>query len=103
MSTPAFRRSRSPIRGSDGSVAFEAKCRAGYTYARRLRLTVTRSAWSIRPRLTSGWRASSGRIGSPAASADVQPAGRRRFERRLQVAPEPALQEPGRPCRSNSS
>ena len=35
MSTPAFSRSRSPIRGSDGSVSYEAKWRAGYTYARR--------------------------------------------------------------------
>ena len=49
MSTPAFSRSRSPIRGSDGSVSSEAKWRAGWTYARRVRRTVTRSAWSIRP------------------------------------------------------
>ena len=36
-------------------------------------------------------------MGSPAASADVQPAGRRRFERRSQIAPEPAFQrEPAR-------
>ena len=37
-------------------------------------------------------RASPGRIGSPAASADVQPPGRSAFERRLQIAPEPAAQ-----------
>ena len=29
-------------------------------------------------------------MGSPAASADVQPAGRSRLERRFQIAPEPA-------------
>ena len=43
----------------------------------------------VRPR-----RSARGRGGSagPAASADVQPAGRSRFERRLQIAPEPAVQ-----------
>ena len=35
MSTDALSRSRSPMRGSDGSVSEEAKWRAGYTYARR--------------------------------------------------------------------
>ena len=103
MSTPAFSRSRSPIRGSDGSVAVEAKWRAGYTYARRERRTVTRSAWSIRPRRTSPVAGEqrqdrqAGRVGGgPARRAH-------RVERRFQVAPEPALQAPGRPCRSNSS
>jgi len=51
---------------------------------------VKRSAWSITPRETSSQRARPAKIGSPAASADVQPAGRRWFERNLQVAPEPA-------------
>jgi hypothetical protein len=58
MSTLALRRSRSPIRGSDGSSSSDAKWRAGQTNARRERDTVIRSAWSIRP-----GRASSGRIG----------------------------------------
>ena len=39
-------------------------------------------------------RARPGRIGSPAASADVQPAGRRAFERRFQIAPDQAAQLP---------
>jgi hypothetical protein len=59
-----------------------------------VRCTVIRSAWSIRPRRTSSQRASSGMIGKPAASADVQPRGRRRVERSRQVAPEPAVQRP---------
>jgi hypothetical protein len=46
------------------------------------------------PRATSSYRASPGKIGSPAASADVQPAGRTWFDRRLHVAPEPAFQPP---------
>jgi hypothetical protein len=46
------------------------------------------------PRLTSSQRTRPGKIGSPAASAEVQPAGRTLFERRLQIAPEPAW----RPC-----
>ena len=60
-------------------------------YARRVSGTVNRSAWLIRPRFTSFQRASPGRIGRPAASADVHPAGRSLFERRLQIAPEPAV------------
>ena len=44
------------------------------------------------PVAASAQRASPGRIGRPAASADVQPAGRSLFERRLQIAPEPADQ-----------
>src|SRR5437667_1733151 len=40
-------------------------------------------------RISSG-RKSSGIIGSPAASAEVQPAGRMAFELRSQTAPEPA-------------
>ena len=42
---------------------------------------VNRSAWVISPAATSSQRTSPGRIGSPAASADVQPAGRSSFER----------------------
>ena len=33
-------------------------------------------------------------MGSPAASADVQPAGRSLLERRFQIAPDPACQLP---------
>src|SRR6476619_4880866 len=50
-------------------------------------------------------RASPGRIGRPAASAEVQPAGRTLFDFRLQIAPEPARQEvpPLTGCASKSS
>ena len=44
------------------------------------------------PAATSSYRARPGRIGSPAASALVQPAGRRALLRRFQWAPEPAYQ-----------
>ena len=44
----------------------------------------------MRPRATSSYRASPGRIARPAASADVHPARRNAFERRSQIAPEPA-------------
>jgi hypothetical protein len=60
-------------------------------YARRVRSTVKRSAWSMLPVAASpSQRASPGRIGRPAASAEVQPAGRSLFERRSKIAPEPA-------------
>ena len=35
-------------------------------------------------------------MGRPAASADVQPSGRSRFERRSHTAPEPAVHRPSR-------
>src|SRR3954471_8358550 len=54
--------------------------------------TVKRSAWWIAPCRASAQRARPGRIGSPAASAEVQVFGRRWFERRLQIAPDPACQ-----------
>ena len=46
------------------------------------------------PLATSSYRASPAKIGRPAASADVQPAGRNAFERKFHFAPESALQEP---------
>jgi hypothetical protein len=52
--TDAFRRRRSPMRGSAGSSLDDAKCRAGNTNARRLSDTVMRSACVMRPRWTSG-------------------------------------------------
>jgi len=54
-------------------------------------LTYQFEPWLMCPAATSSKRASPGRIGRPAASADVQPAGRSAFEARLQIAPEPAL------------
>ena len=55
---------------------------------------VKRMAWSIRFFLTSFHRNSPGRIGSPAASAEVQPSGRSLFFFSDQTAPEPACQRP---------
>ena len=43
------------------------------------------------PRATSSWRARPGRIGSPAASALVHPAGRSRLERRSKTRPGPRV------------
>src|SRR5881394_228707 len=55
------------------------------------------------PRRASSHRASPGKFGRPAASADVQPAGRTRFERRLQTAPAQACQRPPARCSPPSS
>ena len=49
------------------------------------------------PAATSSWRTRPGKMGRPAASALVQPSGRRAFDRRSKYAPEPAAQpEPAR-------
>src|SRR5260221_8552316 len=101
MSTLAFRRTRRPIGGSDGSLELDAWWRAGYMNVLRVRCTVKRSAWSIRPvEASPSQRASPGRIGRPAASAEVHVAGRRAFERRFQIAPEPAAQVLSLRCRA---
>ena len=63
-------------------------------YVSRVSGAVNRSAWVISPEATSSQRTSPGRIGRPAASALVQPSGRRSFEDRSQIAPEPACQVP---------
>ena len=52
---------------------------------------VKRIAWSTLPASTSDQRSSPGRIGSPAASADVHPRGRSLFDRSDHKAPEPAV------------
>ncbi len=57
---------------------------------------VNRMAWSTWRSRTSFQRSRPGRIGSPAASAEVQVSGRRALLRRLQTAPEPACQRPFR-------
>jgi len=49
-------------------------------------------AWSMTHRLDLAVETSPGRNRQPAASALVQPAGRRAFDRRFQIAPEPACQ-----------
>ena len=46
--------------------------------------TVTRIAWSMTPAATSSGRTSPGRIASPAASADVHPAGRSALDREVE-------------------
>src|SRR5580692_9783053 len=92
MLTRALSRTRRPIGGRFGPLHVDASWRAGYTYRAAVHGAVKRSAWSIPPAATSLYRASPGRIGRPAASAEVQVAGRRWFERRLKIAPEPALQ-----------
>src|SRR3954451_12214715 len=60
-------------------------------YARCVRHTVNRRAWFTTPEFTSSKRASPGKIGSPAASAEVQVSGRSAFELRLNRAPPPAV------------
>src|ERR1017187_1944413 len=65
-------------------------------YPERVRCAVNRIACMIGfPVLTAcstGVKFSSpGRIGSPAASAEVQPAGRSALDLRFQIAPEPAV------------
>ena len=73
----AFRRTRRPIGGSDGIGRPSSRSAAPDRCTRcRVRCTVKRSAWSMRPVDASPFqRARPGRIGSPAASADVH-AGR---------------------------
>src|SRR5258708_7569586 len=60
-------------------------------------------AWLTAPAATSSGRSRPGRIGSPAASADGPPAGRGAAERRLQMAPHPAVDPLDEYCASQSS
>ena len=55
---------------------------------------VNRIAWSMLRLLTSFQRSRPGRIGRPAASAEVQVFGRSRSDVSDQTAPEPACQRP---------
>ena len=55
---------------------------------------VNRMAWSILFALTSFHRSSPGRIGRPAASAEVQPSRRSLFFFSDQTAPEPPFHFP---------
>src|SRR4029453_14814825 len=61
-------------------------------YAGRVVPVVKRRACQTTPAATSSYLARPGRIGSPAASAEVQPSGRSALERMFQIAPEPARQ-----------
>src|SRR6201999_3219764 len=76
MSTLALSRSRNPIGGSEVSCDDDAWWRAGHRELACVAGTVTRIACLMCPDLTSDQVTRPGRIGSPAASAEVQPAGR---------------------------
>src|SRR2546421_11386529 len=94
MLKSARRRKRAPIGGRFGSDAEPAWWRAGQRKLLSVLDAVKRMAWSTWPDWTSSRRSSPGMIGSPAASADVQVAGRRALDRRLNTAPEPAVGRP---------
>src|SRR5438552_2269104 len=83
-------RRRAPI---GGALAFDpASCDAGYTCPFVSR-TVTRNAWPISfGPYTSSYRTRPGSIANPAASAEVQPSGRRLLVFISKNAPEPAVQ-----------
>src|SRR6185437_6156340 len=94
-------RNRAPIGGRLGLDPDPAACRAGQMKADRVRWAVNRMAWVIgRLCRTAAWTwakfSRPGRIGRPAASAEVHPAGRSAFEVRCQIAPEPAVEWPAR-------
>ena len=72
---------------------FDVRCRAGQIYP-LVSEAVKRMAWSICPLRISSYRTRPGRMGRPAASAEVHVSGRRAFEFRFQIAPEPACQLP---------
>src|SRR6476620_5724834 len=61
-------------------------------YSRRVFATAKRIACSTMPRSHSSKRGTAGNIGSPAASPEVQPAGRKTFEFKLNFAPFDARQ-----------
>ena len=73
-----------------------APCRAGHTcwVDSTESRNVTRSACAISPADASASRTSSGAMGRPAASDDVQPSGRIAFDRRSHPAVEYALHWP---------
>src|SRR5512147_2912672 len=94
MSTDAFKRNRWPMGGRAVFVLDDASCRAGHTCFFWVRLAVKRNACLISPDATSSYVTSPGRIGSPAASADVHVSGRSAFDLRSNTAPESAFQLP---------
>src|SRR5947209_17431492 len=94
MLKSARRRKRAPIGGRLGSLADPDWWRAGQMKLLSLRWAVKRMAWSTWPDCTSSRRSRPGRIGRPAASADVHVAGRSALDRRLKTAPEPAVGRP---------
>src|SRR5450432_2452694 len=92
----AFRRNSWPMGGRFADVVpFVVRWRAGHTYSLRILLLsmVKRSACRISPVLASLANSRRGKIGKPAASAELQSAGRRAFERRSKVD-EPKMSQP---------
>src|SRR5262249_27213859 len=88
----AFSRNRKPIGGSLGSVDDDAKCAAGRMNPPCVSGTVKPRAGSMCPAAPSPYRTRPGRIGRPAASADVQYSGRNLFDDRFQLTPTSASQ-----------
>src|ERR1700737_4226172 len=98
MSKPALSRKRAPIGGSVGSAAAPAWWRAGHKKLRSERTAVKRMAWLMAPAWTSSQRTKPGKIGRPAASADVQFRGRSALDPNGKMAPDPAVQDERRPA-----
>ena len=103
MAKLAFRRTRSPIGGQVGSVEVAGVVAGGTDVGAPRLLTVKRSAWSIAPardlveaREAGEDRQAGGVGGRPAVRAH-------RFERRFQIAPEPAFQPAAPASRAKSS
>src|SRR5271156_2742217 len=86
----ASKRKRAPM-GGHAALACPASCRAGQMYASLEHSVVKRMAGSTAPAATSSASPWPGRLGRPAASADVQASGRRASLRRFQIAPDPAI------------
>src|ERR1017187_8908332 len=92
MSNPARRRKRAPIGGYCAPVRLEARWRAGQTKGRCGCGAGKRGGGGGSPAATSSYRTRPGNTGRPAASVEVHPEGRRALERRLKMAPDPAIQ-----------
>src|SRR6266508_448851 len=101
-SNPAFRRNRAPMGGHRWSDV-PASCRAGHRCRFSVHCAVNRIAWPIAPALTSSNRTRPGRMGRPAASAEVHPSGRSALDDRSKTAPLPAVGFPWFQSASNSS
>jgi len=86
--TKSARSRSSAPNGTPPGVSPPARWRAGHTWARAITVSrkVTRSACFTSPAFASSTRASSGRIGNPAASPEVQVSGRIARDRRSQAA-----------------
>jgi hypothetical protein len=85
---------RAPIGGYAKLSCDPASCRAGQMWCRLVASVVNRTAWFTGPVCTSLQRSRPGRIGSPAASADVQVSVRSLFDFSDHTALEPAVHRP---------